>query len=664
MSASPTLLAAAPFEHLLEGLTPDQQTAVTHGSGPQVIFAGPGAGKTRTLIARVRYLLATGRALPREIVLVTFTNNAARECQERLEKELGRDAIAGMVICTFHALCARLLRAHAPLINRTQSFTIYDERALRGVLEEILKDETRIAVMAALEGRAPCPIEEISDEISLAKNRLWTPEFYAQHSHHKQAAVIAAVWAEVDQELENSNAASFEDLLCLAVRLLGEHADLQAHYRGRWRWLLVDEIQDTCYAQMGLLRLLAQPEGNLSICGDADQALYSFRGAEPCNLLSFRALFPSRRTVTLAVNFRSYEEIVRCAEAVISNNHNRETIEFVAARGPGGHVIAKACDNEHAEAGWIAKEVARQIQNGVRPEQILVLARSAFAYAPVRRALERAGIAHHVLGSLGLFERGEVKTALAYLQLIQNPLDGIALRRAIQHPRREVGEKSCQAIIAHARHEHIDLLEACARQAQIPGLRKRGRTNLERFATQMLAIREAHDQGAPVSQTVNSVLRIGGGLERYYQWVREHPQKPEAREEAAAALTLLAGMRDAARRFEQQAGGEASLLGFVERAVGLHSDGPAIVNEGVGVSTIHGAKGMEAPVVFLCGCEEEITPSRHAIAARRVSAIEEERCAFYVAMTRAETLLVMTWSGVRKGRATLGRSRFIDEAGL
>jgi DNA helicase II / ATP-dependent DNA helicase PcrA len=664
LSASPTLQAAAPFEHLLEGLTPDQTIAVTHGSGPQVIFAGPGAGKTRTLTARVRYLLATGRAIPREIVLVTFTNNAARECQERLEKELGRDAIAGMVICTFHALCARLLRAHAPLINRTASFTIYDERALRGVLEEILKDETRIPVLAALEGRAPCPIEEITGEISLAKNRLWTPEFYARHSRHKHAPLIAAAWAELDKELENSNAASFDDLLCLAVRLLGEHPDLQAHYRSRWRWLLVDEVQDTCYAQMGLLRLLAQPAGNLSICGDADQALYAFRGAEPRNLLSFRALFPSRRTVTLAVNFRSYEEIVRRAEAVIANNSNRETIEFVAARGAGGHVIAKACDNEHAEAGWIAKEIARQISNGVRPQQILVLARSAFAYAPVRKALERSGIPHHVLGSLGLFERGEVKTALAYLQLIQNPLDAIALRRAIQHPRREVGEKSCQAIVAHARREHIDLLEACARQAQIPGLRKRGRANLERFAKQMLAIRDAHEHGAPVSHTVNSVLAMGGGLERYFQWVREHPQKPQAREEADAALVLLAGMRDAARRFEQQTGAEATLLGFVERAVGLHSDGPAIVNDGVGVSTIHGAKGMEAPVVFLCGCEEEITPSRHAIATRRLSAIEDERCAFYVGMTRAEDLLVMTWSGVRQGRATLGRSRFINEAGF
>ena len=306
-------------------------------------------------------------------------------------------------------------------------------------------------VHAALQGRAPCAIEEITGEISLAKNRLWTPEFYARHSRHKHAPLIAAAWAELDEELENSNAASFDDLLCLAVRLLGEHPNLQQHYRARWRWLLVDEVQDTCYAQMGLLRLLAQPAGNLSICGDADQALYAFRGADPRNLLSFRALFPSRRTVTLAVNFRSYEEIVRRAEAVIANNRNREPIEFIAARGTGGHVIARACENEHAEAGWIAKEIARQIQNGVRPQQILVLARSAFAYAPVRKALERSGIAHHVLGSLGLFERGEVKTALAYLQLIQNPLDAIALRRAIQHPRREVGEKSCQAIVAHAR---------------------------------------------------------------------------------------------------------------------------------------------------------------------------------------------------------------------
>jgi DNA helicase-2/ATP-dependent DNA helicase PcrA len=233
LSASPALLAAAPFALLLEGLTADQQTAVIHGHGPEVIFAGPGAGKTRTLTDRVRYLLASGRAIPREIVLVTFTNNAAHECHQRLERALGKDATRDMAIFTFYALCLRLLRTHAPLIARTASFTIYDERSLHGVIEEILKDKTRTDVQEALQRRAPSPTEEVSEEISLAKNRLWTPEVYARHSRQEAARLAAAVWAELDEELSQSNACGFDDLLCLAVRLLGEHPDLQQHYRAR-----------------------------------------------------------------------------------------------------------------------------------------------------------------------------------------------------------------------------------------------------------------------------------------------------------------------------------------------------------------------------------------------------------------------------------------------
>jgi DNA helicase-2/ATP-dependent DNA helicase PcrA len=665
MRASLTLLAKAAFEPLLDGLTTDQQAAVTHGIGPQVIFAGPGAGKTRTLIARICYLLATGRALPRDIVLVTFTNNAAHECSERLAKELDPEQVAGITICTFHSLCARMLRTHAARIGRTPFFTIYDERALRALVKEILEDATRVNVALQLGGgRPPLSAKDICEEISLAKNRLWDPDFYAQWSQHRHAPLIAAVWREVDQELEQSNACGFDDLLVLAVRLLGDHPDLQAHYRARWRWLLVDEVQDTCYAQMALLRLLAQPNGNLSICGDLDQALYSFRGAEPRNLLSFPALFPTRREVTLAVNFRCHEEIVAHAEQLISNNQNRQPIRFHAERGPGGHVRARGFDNEYAEGAWIAKEIARQIAGGVKPEEILVLARTSFAYKPICKALEKAGIQHHVLGSLGLFERSEVKNALAYLQLIQNPLDAIAFRRAISNPTRGVGPKTIIALLHLARANNIDLLEACARNAEIPGLPKRTRENLVRFARQMLATRSGHLAGTPVTDTVTTVLRMRGGIERHHEWVRDNPPTNEAQEDAEAALALLAGMREAADRYQQQEGSHATLLGFVERAVGLHSDGPTIVTEGVGVSTIHGAKGMEAPVVILCAAEEEITPHYHALAAHTTSAIEEERCAFYVAMTRAENLLVMTWARERRKRRTRGRSRYVGEGGL
>ncbi len=663
MSASPSP-AAAPVERLLKGLTPQQAAAVTHGRGPQVIYAGPGAGKTRTLIARVEYLLATGLASPRQIVVVTFTNNAAGECAARLEASLGRDAVSGMQICTFHGLCSRILRQHAARFGRNSNFTIYDQRAVLDLVEYVLADELRAAVCAELERQAPCAAGEIRDEISLAKNRLWTPAFYAQHSTHQHSALIAAVWSEVDQELADSNAADFDDLLRSAVRLLGEYPDLQAHYRARWRWLQVDEVQDTCYAQMGLLRLLAQPDGNLTIVGDRDQALYAWRGAEPRNLLSFPALFPGHQEVALGVNFRSREEIVRAAEALIVHNRNRPTIEFVADRGPGGHVSARGFDNEYAEAGWIASEISRRLSAGLPAEQILVIARASFATSPVQRALTHARIKHHVLGSLGLFERSDIKDALAYLALLINPHDAIALRRAIAAPRREVGKVTCASVVAHARAHGIDLLEACAHAEQIPRVRVRARENLIAFGQAMLAVRAAHAAGAGITETLTRTLMLDGGLVRHHQQLREHPPKATSSEEADATLTLLSAIRDSARLYERQAKGSASLRGFLERAVGLHSDGPAMTEEGVRVSTIHRAKGTEASVVFLCACEEDITPSRHAKSSGSLLALEEERCAFYVGMTRAADTLALTWSGVRKGRATPGRSRFLDDAGL
>lgn len=663
MSASPSPTAPPGVARLLSGLTPQQAAVVTHGPGPQVVYAGPGAGKTRTLIARVEYLLATGMATAHEIVVVTFTNNAARECAGRLEASLGRRTARGMRICTFHSLCARILRRHAELVGRSSNFTIYDQRAVLDVVEFVLADELRGDVRAQRAG-GDCPAAEIRDEISLAKNRLWTPAFYARHSRHPHAPLIAAVWSAVDEELADSNAVDFDDLLCLAVRLLGEHRELQSRYRQRWRWLLVDEVQDTCYAQMGLLRLLAQPAGNLTIVGDRDQALYSFRGAEPRNLLSFPALFPGRAEAVLSINFRSRAEIVAAAESLICHNRQRPTIAFSAARGAGGEVRAREFENEYAEAGWVAKEISRRLATGVPAEAILVIARASFATSPVQRALRRAGIPHHILGSLGLFERADIKDALAYLALLENPEDAIALRRAIAAPKRQVGAATCAAVVAHARSRRLDLLEACAQAEQVDGIRAQARENLASFGRAMLGIRAERAAGAGVTETITRVLMLAGGLVRHHQQRRDQACKAAEREQALEALALLRAVRDASRLYELQTGAGASLRGFLERAIGLNDAGPPIVQEGVRVSTIHRAKGTEARVVFLCGCEEHIAPSRFAIAAGSRLALEEERCAFYVGMTRAKDALLLTWSGSRRGRRSPGRSRFLEEAGL
>lgn len=309
--SSPTLPQSSSGDstRLLGSLTAEQAAAVTHGEGPQIVYAGPGSGKTRTLITRVEHLLASGRAAPSQIVVLTFTNQAAAECIARIRDSLGARAVSGIITCTFHALCLRILRGHPRAFGRRANFTIYDERDVQAVIEYLIGDRQRASVQEQLKRYGGCPVTKAQQDISLAKNRLWNPDFYERHATDPAAPLIAALWRELERELTASNAVDFDDLLACCVRLLGELADLQLGYRARWRWLMVDEVQDLSYAQMGLVRLLAEPGGNVTVVGDGDQSLYRWRGAEPRNMLAFARVFPlaarSRWHATSARSWRS-----------------------------------------------------------------------------------------------------------------------------------------------------------------------------------------------------------------------------------------------------------------------------------------------------------------------------------------------------------------------
>ena len=430
---------ALPGSGLLAGLTPEQAKAVTYGTGPLLLIAGPGAGKTRTLTHRIAHLLESERARPDQILAVTFSVRAAGELRLRLADLLGQDRARRVTAATFHSVCARLLREHAPLFGRTEHYTIYDQGDMRRVIDWILADKDRTTVKEALRraGR-PAPAE-VQSALSMAKNELLSPAAICSRSNYLGADVIAAVWEESERELRGSNAWDFDDLLVFAVRLLRDHPHRLGWVRSRWRWLLVDEFQDVNRAQAELVGLLAGRDGNVAIVGDEDQVVHGFRGADPEHIAGFAARHPLHHTIVLGRNFRSRSEILEAAARCVGHNQRRVTKQLVAVRGAGGQVGARGFYEDWHEAHWIAEQVGEAIAAGLPAAEILILARTGYATQATQLALARAGIPHRVLGSLGLYERSEVKDALAYLTLLVNPSDAQAFRRAIQSPRRGVG---------------------------------------------------------------------------------------------------------------------------------------------------------------------------------------------------------------------------------
>jgi len=651
---------------LLAGLTPEQAAAVRHGPGPLLIVAGPGTGKTRTLTHRVAYLLASERATPREILAVTFSVRAAGELRLRLADLLGERIARRVLAATFHSVCARLLRAHADLYGRTDAYTIYDQGDLRRVIEALLTDHRHDEIRAAIARCGQPPVAELETTLALAKSRLLTPAAYLARSRNPAAAVVAAVWRAADAELERCNAFGFEDLLVHAVRLLREHPARLAHLRARWRWLLVDEMQDTNPAQAALVHLLAGPDGNVTVTGDDDQTIYGFRSADPRNILGFGKLHPAHHRIVLARNFRSHAEIVRVAAACVAHNAQRHPKRLVAARGPGGRIVTRGFARDRDEAEWAAGLIADALAAGTLPGEVLVLARTAYAHAPVQAALAAAGIPHRVLGSLGLYERAEVRDALAYLALLANPADAQAFRRAVQAPRRGVGTATIAHVVTGAR-EHFagDLITASAHAHDLPATRASARDALAAFGAGLEAVRGEYRAGRSLGHVVVSAVTIDGGLVAHHQTRRDRSPRPDERQDGERVLEDLRSLCRAAQAFAEQVGSGASLTGFLEHVAGLHAQElPSGEDPRITVSTIHRAKGTEARLVVLLGCEERLLPSWRALESADPNALEEERRLFYVAVTRAKDRLVLTRCHVRGGRRTDGPSRFLAEAGL
>ena len=474
------------------------------------------------------------------------------------------------------------------------------------------------------------------------------------------------MWRECERELRRCNAWEFDDLLACAVRLLSEHPHRLTWLRQRWRWILADEFQDVSHAQAMLVDLLAGPDGNVCVCGDDDQVIYRFGTLTPAHPLLRASVTRPARGSCSGANFRSRAEILEAGVRCVSHNERRAGKALIAMRGPGGRVRVRTFPNEFAEANWVTAQIADALAAGTPPAEILALARTGYATEPLQRALAHAGIPHRVLGSLGLYERTEVRDALAYLTLLQNPLDAQAFRRAIGSPRRGIGAATVTKLVAWARERHGgDLIAASVHAEELDGIRAQGaRVRLAEFGAALEQIRGELAAGRSLGHVVIATVTLPGGLVRHFQHVRDHTPDPDRRRDAERVLEDLRSLCRAAQAFEEHEE-RATLGGLLDQAAGLHAQEiDASTDRRITVSTIHRSKGAEAQAVALLGCEEELLPSWRSISSPDPERLAEERRLFYVATTRAKDRLLITHVAERGRRPTGGPSRFLTEAGL
>ena len=634
-------MAVTPHEELLADLNPAQREAVLHVDGPLLVVAGAGSGKTRVLTHRVAHLIRAHGVKPNEILAITFTNKAAAEMRERLERTLGRTARA-IWILTFHAACGRILRREAERLGYRSSFTIYDQadqvRVVKACLEELGKDPKRFTPRG------------IHAQISNAKNQLISPEEYASRVASFWDQTVAEVYERYQRRLFASNAVDFDDMLMLTVQVLERFPEALERWQTTFRHVLVDEYQDTNHAQYRLLQLLAAKHRNVFAVGDPDQSIYAFRGADIRNILDFERDFGGAGVIALEQNYRSTNAILEAANAVIDNNRDRKPKRLWSDLGQGDPVEVVEVEDEHAEARFVAAEIARQVEAGNSAAEIAVFYRTNAQSRVLEDVLVRQGVPYQVIGGPRFYERAEIKDAVAYLAVLNNPTDAVSLMRIANRPRRGIGDTSIQRLVAHADALGISLWEATA-DPEAAGVAAASARALRSFRTMMESLMSAA-QELEVDELVQAVLERSGTIEAY-----EAERTIEARGRIENLEELVGSAQEYRSRVE-----EPALAGFLEE-VQLQSDQDTLASDTAQVTlmTIHNAKGLEYRFVFLIGMEDGIFPHSRSIEDNEV---EEERRLAYVGMTRAMERLTMTHATARSlyGRREYNlASRFLDE---
>jgi DNA helicase-2/ATP-dependent DNA helicase PcrA len=675
------------LEALLAGLNEPQREAVSYGEGPQLILAGAGSGKTRVLTHRIAYLIATGAAKPNEILAITFTNKAAGEMRDRAELLVG-NRVRAMWVMTFHAACARMLRAEAARLGYTRQFTIYDTADSRRLIKRCLDD-------LGIDPKRFTPAS-VGSQISDAKNKLRDADAYAQMVGSFFEQTVSDVYRSYERELHRMNAMDFDDLLVRAVNVLELFPEVRERYATGFRHVLVDEYQDTNHAQYRWLQLLAAEHRNLMVVGDDAQSIYGFRGADIANILEFEDTFPDAHVVKLEQNYRSTQTILDAANAVIRNNRGQKLKSLWTEIGQGDPIKIRELDDEHAEARYVTGEVQRLVDEGTARSEIAVFYRTNSQSRVLEDTLVRAEIAYQVIGGTKFYDRAEIKDAIAYLTILVNPQDVGAFTRIVNSPRRGIGNTTVSRLLAYANTTGETVWELAAAPEDVPGLGAAAVKSLRRFMGSMEVLQErATGPTHPaLSVLLKEVLQETGYLETL---------ENERTIEAQGRIENLEELVNVAVEFAESAGADSGGEfaganspgpGNFAESVGANSPGPGNFAESAGADspergslaeflqqialvadadtrdddeglvtlmTLHNAKGLEYPIVFMIGCEEGVFPHSRAL---DEGGLEEERRLCYVGITRAERDLYVTSARTRTvfGARNFGApSRFIAE---
>ena len=638
----------------LSHLNPEQREAAEHFERPLLVLAGAGSGKTRVLTHRIANLVEEFGVDPASILALTFTNKAAAQMRDRIRDLLGRDP-AGMWMGTFHAIGARILRRHATRLGWTPSYVIYDAADSEGLMRRIVKDELQ------LDPKRWSP-KAFQAAISAAKNELTGVQAYQEAALDPFQQKVGQAYERYQRALRDANAFDFDDLLVKPVELLRGFPDVLAAYRDRFRFVLVDEYQDTNRAQYVFLRLLAEEHGNLFVVGDDDQSIYGWRGADIRNILDFEKDFPDARMVRLEQNYRSSQTILDAANRVIAENVNRKGKTLRTDNPAGERITLVECSDEADEAEWIVAEtVARMGDNPeLGPRHFVVLYRTNAQSRPLEEALIREGLPYRIVGGTRFYERREVKDAMAYLRLVANPTADEAFLRIVNVPKRGIGDTSVARLAEWAstqpsrrnNESRMPLLEAAALAEGVPGLRGAAVTALADLAGLVHKHAALAERGAALDELLRELVRESGLVES----LRE--EGPEGDDRIANLDELVAGAADIESRLAE---GDPELLPELEegepppRAIDVFLSHVALVADidqhdpgadAMSLMTLHNAKGLEFPFVFIAGLEEGLFPLSRAY--DDPATLEEERRLFYVGITRAERKLYLAYARRRR----------------
>ncbi len=627
----------------IDTLSEVQRAAALHTDGPCLIFAGAGSGKTRVLTHRIAYLLQEKQVIPDRILAVTFTNKAAGELRSRLEDMVGEVA-RDLWVGTFHSVCVRILRRDGRKVGIASNFVIMDDSDQRALMRDILMD-LNVDERQMSPGAALC-------EVSRAKNSLLTPQAYEERNTTFQGEKFAHIYREYQRRLAESNALDFDDLIANAIYLLEGDVETRTRYQNKFRYILVDEYQDVNFAQYKLCALLSAEHKNITVVGDDDQSIYSWRGSDVRMILRFAEDFPGAAVFRLEENYRSTQTILAAANELVANNRHRSEKKLFTKRDAGEELTVFPAETERAEARYVIEKVKELVRKGAAYRDFLVLYRTNAQSRVFEEGFLSEGIPYRVVGGVGFYDRTEVKDMMAYLRYIVNPSDAVAFRRIVNVPRRSIGQQTLASLVDAANSENISVGQAVFDRELLKRAVPKKQKELDRFAELIEGLR-VKSAGMSIPDLLECVMEDSG-------YIRE--LKSEDTSDARTRLENLQELIGVAREFEER-NPEGSINDFLSNiALVSELDTLDASNSFVTLMTVHGAKGLEFPVVFMTGLEDGVFPHNRAL--NDETELEEERRLGYVAITRAMDKLFMSYAMRRTlygNTFSHPKSRFLDE---